>query len=195
MLRSIEELEKVIRHCKKCDLHKYRTNPVVGEGKVPSKLMIVGEAPGRFEDLEGRPFVGPAGKLLTEALQRAGIKREEVYITNVVKCRPPQNRDPTPQEIEACKPYLLFQLDIVNPKVVLCLGRISAETLHKHFGLPWSSISKERGKVKRIGDRLLIATYHPAAVLRRKTLREVFFRDVALAAHLAFGKSLDDFIS
>ncbi len=195
MFRSITELEEAILSCKKCDLHEYRRNPVVGEGPIPSKLMIVGEAPGKYEDLEGRPFVGPAGKLLNEALQRAGVNRSDVYITNVVKCRPPHNRDPTEDEINACKPYLVTQISLVNPRLILCLGRIAGRVLFTHFKLPWSSISKERGKVRKVNGMLIIATYHPAAVLRRKKLREIFFSDVLRAVRLAFGKSIDEFIS
>ena len=178
---SLQELSKAVEACTLCPLHKGRTNPVVGEGPENASAMLVGEAPGRREDETGRPFVGRAGQLLNQLLEEAGLKREEVYITNIVKCRPPNNRDPTEEEKAACSPYLLNQLDIIRPKVVVALGRHSAAFLFQHFSLPWEGITKQRGRPYKVDTLFhhfwLIATYHPASALYRPYLLPMLKED------------------
>ncbi|WFO76167.1 uracil-DNA glycosylase [Desulfurococcaceae archaeon MEX13E-LK6-19] len=180
-----EKLIEEIRQCRKCPLHKTRKNPVPGEGSIETKVMFVGEAPGAREDEEGRPFVGAAGKLLTELLESIGVKREQVYITNVIKCRPPGNRDPTEEEIAACLPYLIRQIKLLQPRVIIALGRHAAKTLFKLAGLTWKNMTAMHGRVHEgviEGIKVkIVATYHPAAALYYPKLRPVLendFRDV-----------------
>lgn len=162
-------MEKEIKNCKKCDLHRYRKNAVPGEGDINTGILLIGEAPGYHEDIQGRPFVGAAGKFLNELLQLVGIKREEVYITNVVKCRPPNNREPNDDEIRICGKYLDKQISIINPKVIITLGNVAKNYIFKKFKLKNEAISKIHGKIYRIrsigGDLLIIPMYHPAAGL------------------------------
>lgn len=143
-----------------------------GDGPIGAKIMFVGEAPGFNEDKQGRPFVGQAGRLLEELLKDIGLRREDVYITNIVKCRPPENRDPMADEIAACEPYLDEQLALFDPRVVVTLGRYS---MAKFF--PGGMISKIHGQPKRDEDRIYYPLYHPAAVLRAEALRPVMFSD------------------
>ncbi len=179
--KAYKDLVRRIMECKRCPLHRTRKNPVPGEGPLNADVMFVGEAPGRNEDEQGRPFVGAAGNLLNKLLEEAGLKRNEVYITNVVKCRPPGNRDPTDEEIEACLPYLVEQIKIIRPRVIVALGRYSARTLFRLAGLKWESMSKQHGRVYDAtiaGVRVkLVATYHPAAALYRPPLRETLAED------------------
>ncbi|MEB2836562.1 MAG: type-4 uracil-DNA glycosylase [Desulfurococcales archaeon] len=176
-------LVDAIRKCRKCPLHLHRKNPVPGEGPLDARVMLVGEAPGRREDETGRPFVGAAGHLLDALLGLAGLKREEVYITNIVKCRPPGNRDPTQAEIRACLPYLLEQIDIIRPGLLIALGRHAGRTLFSLLGRPWRGLSAEhgvpiRGTIKQLGLEVeVIATYHPAAALYNPQLRSVIEED------------------
>jgi len=167
--------------CTKCGLHKYRKNAVPGEGRINATLMFVGEAPGAHEDEEGRPFVGAAGKLLTQLIESIGLKREDVYITNVIKCRPPGNRDPTDDEIEACSPYLVKQIVMIKPKVIVALGRHSARFLFTSAGLKWSSMTAMHGRVYDVEvfgvKARLVATYHPAAALYYPKLKPELERD------------------
>ncbi len=137
------------------------TNLVFGEGNPDCKAMFIGEAPGYYEDLEKRPFVGRGGQLLNQALQSIGWKREDVYITNILKRRPPDNRDPLPEEIEVYKPYLAKQVEIINPKVIVALGRFAM-----NFFLPTAKITRDQGKVFKAGGRLIVPVLHPAAALR-----------------------------
>lgn len=180
---DLEDLNEKIKRCTRCPLHLYRKNAVPGEGSLKLGIMIVGEAPGASEDEEGRPFVGVAGQLLTKTLAKLGISRDDVYITNVVKCRPPGNRTPTREEIEACLPYLLQQIMILKPKRIVALGLISGKTLLKLVGREVDKIGNVRGKCFRgqvAGVNLEIClTYHPAAVLRNPHLKEVFENDLA----------------
>ncbi len=160
---ALQELQKVVRRCAKCELYKTRRNYVFGEGNPYADLMFVGEAPGGEEDKHGRPFVGRAGKLLTELLSEIGLSRDEVYIANVLKCRPPRNRDPKPDEIKACSPYLDKQIKIIQPRLLVALGRFAA------FFLLNRSVTLSRSRLIVYGTRYgskLIVTYHPAAVLR-----------------------------
>ncbi len=183
--RLLEELKKECLNCKKCELHKTRNNVVFGEGDINTPLMFVGEAPGEQEDLEGRPFVGRAGKLLTTILNQFGIDRNKIYIANVLKCRPPNNRDPKPEEIKACFPYLKKQIEIIKPKVILCLGAFAARTI---LNLPEKTpISKIRGKefFSEEFKAYVIPTYHPAFLLRQKRGQEAFREDLKKALKLA----------
>jgi len=180
-----QKLTEEILECKKCRLWKNRKNPVPGEGSLNAKIMFIGEAPGRMEDLEGRPFVGAAGKLLTELLNSIGLRRDEVYITNLVKCRPPQNRDPLPDEIDACSPYLDRQIRLIMPKLIVTLGRHSTKHILSKCGVKVTSITKVRGKIFliKVDDVLIkvIPTYHPAAALynpRMRTFLEEDFKRV-----------------
>ncbi|MEB3806195.1 MAG: uracil-DNA glycosylase [Desulfurococcales archaeon] len=182
------ELVKRIRECTKCPLHTTRRNPVPGEGPLEAEVMLIGEAPGRREDELGRPFVGMAGKLLDELLNEVGMPRRSVYITNVIKCRPPGNRDPRPEEIQACLPYLIRQIQLIRPRIIVALGRISAKTLHDLARLQWKGISKEHGKVKDAviaGVKVkMLATYHPAAALYNPRLRDYIREDLRKASLL-----------
>ncbi|HEY3194815.1 MAG TPA: uracil-DNA glycosylase [Candidatus Dormibacteraeota bacterium] len=162
----MELLHTEIRACVKCGLHATRTQAVPGIGPCPADIMIVGEAPGFNEDRQGEPFVGAAGKLLDTLLARIGLGRSDVYITNVLKCRPPQNRDPMPNEVESCSPYLARQLALIKPKVVLVLGRHALERLLPGQG----SISRIHGSLIRRGDVAYVPLYHPAAALHNGAL-------------------------
>lgn len=161
----LAELERQVRRCQLCDLARTRTNVVFGEGNPQARLVFVGEAPGHEEDLQGRPFVGRAGELLTKIIESErvlGMRREEVYICNILKCRPPGNRTPDPFEIARCLPYLSAQLDIIQPQVVCCLGAVAAQAL---LGTR-EPIGRLRGRMFDFRHGKLIATYHPAYLLR-----------------------------
>ena len=179
----VEELNREIFTCARCHLHRYRKNAVPGEGSTKLGIMIVGEAPGAAEDEAGRPFVGAAGQLLTETLVRLGVSRGDVYITNVVKCRPPDNRTPTREEVEACLPYLLRQITLLRPRRIIALGLVSARTLLSLMGRRVEKMGEVRGRCFRgriAGiETEVCATYHPAAVLRNPKLKDVFVGDVA----------------
>jgi DNA polymerase len=155
-----------VKVCTKCELARSRTHAVPGEGNEHASVMCIGEGPGWHEDQQGRPFVGNAGKFLNELLELAGLKREDVFITNVVKCRPPGNRDPLPDEIAACAPYLDRQIAAINPDVIVTLGRFS---MSRWF--PGERISKIHGQAKRVEGRLIVPMYHPAAALHQAALR------------------------
>lgn len=178
---ELEVVAQEIRACKRCPLHATRKNAVPGEGNPYARIMLVGEAPGYNEDIQGRPFVGAAGNLLNELLRLPGLKREEVFITNVIKCRPPENRDPREEEIEACKPFLIKQLEVIKPPVLVCLGRHSTSTVFKLGGVEFSSIMKARGSLKRLRiagvDVLCLPTLHPAAALYNPRLKGILEAD------------------
>jgi DNA polymerase len=161
-----------IRTCMLCQLSATRTNAVPGEGPLDAEVLLIGEAPGMNEDKQGRPFVGAAGQFLEELLAAAGMQRSDVYICNVLKCRPPGNRDPLPNEIASCKDYLDEQIDLIDPRVVITLGRYS---MARYF--PTLTISRIHGQYKRIDGRFYIPMYHPAAALHQQSLREVILED------------------
>ncbi|MDI6890322.1 MAG: uracil-DNA glycosylase [Thermodesulfovibrionales bacterium] len=160
---TLKALREEIGDCKRCRLSEERTNIVFGEGNPDARLMFIGEAPGREEDLQARPFVGEAGMLLTRLIEKMGFKREDVYIANIVKCRPPMNRDPEKNEIESCRKFVERQIEIINPEVIISLGRISAQTLIGNSGLKMTTI---RGNFFDYKGILLMPTFHPAYLLR-----------------------------
>ncbi|HEX6288733.1 MAG TPA: uracil-DNA glycosylase [Herpetosiphonaceae bacterium] len=170
---ALEEIADEVRRCTACELHKGRTRAVPGEGPVNAEIMFIGEAPGRNEDLQGRPFVGQAGKLLEELLAEIGLTRDDVWIGNVVKCRPPGNRDPQPEEIAACAGYLERQIALLQPKLIATLGRYSME---KFF--PGAKITRVHGQARRDGSRVLIPLFHPAYVLRNMAAMPDAVRDM-----------------
>jgi uracil-DNA glycosylase family 4 len=159
---QLDSLADMVRNCTRCKLCETRTHAVPGEGPADARIMFIGEGPGANEDRTGRPFVGAAGQLLEKLLATIGLTREDVYIANVVKCRPPDNRDPEPDEIEACKPYLGRQLKIIDPHIIVTLGRFAMERW-----LPDKKISRVHGQSFRYGSRLIVPLFHPAAALRR----------------------------
>ena len=169
-----EELYSRVRSCTLCALSRTRILAVPGEGPLTADVMCIGEAPGVNEDKQGRPFVGAAGQFLEELLAAGGLKRPEVYICNVLKCRPPANRDPLPTEIESCRDYLDEQIDLIDPLVIVTLGRFS---MAKFF--PNQSISRIHGQPRLIADRLYMPMYHPAAALHQQSLRSTLLADFA----------------
>ncbi len=173
---SLEEFYREIKDCEKCLLHKSRTNFVFGTGNSRAEVMFVGEAPGRDEDLQGEPFVGRAGQLLNKILAAINFKREEVYIGNILKCRPPENRDPLPDEIEQCEPYLIQQIKLIQPKLICALGRISAQALLKTR----QPLNRLRGRFHDYQGIKLLVTYHPAALLRYPQFKKDTWEDMKL---------------
>ena len=159
---TLSEIKASCESCEKCELCKTRTNVVFGRGNEKASLMFIGEAPGEKEDLSGKPFVGAAGKLLDKYLEAVGIDADEYYIANILKCRPPKNRDPLPEEKEKCIGFLRAQVAEIKPKLIVCLGRIAAMQLIKED----FKITAEHGKMFKKGDTLICAVYHPAALLR-----------------------------
>jgi len=160
---DLPTLKSMISGCTECELYKTRTNFVFGVGNPNAKVMVIGEAPGKDEDEQGEPFVGRAGQLLNKMLIAINFPREEVFIANILKSRPPGNRDPKPDEVAACEPYLFKQIEIIKPKMILCVGRIAGSNLLK---LPDESLAKMRGKVFDFMNAKVMVTYHPAALLR-----------------------------
>jgi len=158
--------------CQKCTLYHSRKKSVPGEGPANAELMFIGEGPGFYENEQGRPFVGAAGQFLDELLTQAGLKRQEVWIGNVVKCRPPGNRDPLPEELSTCDEYLERQIKAINPKVIITLGRYSMAKF-----MPSAKISAVHGQMRQIGNRFVIAMYHPAAALHQGSLKPVLIAD------------------
>lgn len=178
----IEEIANQIKSCKKCQLYKSKTNYVPGEGNPESKIIFIGEAPGSEEDKQGRPFVGKAGKYLTEQIEKIlKIRREDIYITNLIKCRPPNNRDPKEEEIKSCSEWLIKQIEEIKPDLIVTLGRYSTKFIMEYFGLNFTNILKERGNiyiVKRWNKEIyIIPTLHPAAVLYHANWKDLFEKD------------------
>jgi uracil-DNA glycosylase family 4 len=172
--QDLKSIADRVRGCTECRLHLSRKNAVPGEGPPDAAVMFVGEGPGFHENEQGRPFVGAAGRFLEELLASISLTRDDVFICNVVKCRPPGNRDPEPQEIEACSKYLDEQIRVVNPRIIVTLGRFS---MARYF--PGARISAIHGQKRRIGDRTVMAMYHPAAALHQPKLREAIEQDFA----------------
>jgi DNA polymerase len=174
--RKWEELKKEVHNCMKCRLARTRRKVVFGEGNPHSMLMIIGEAPGADEDRQGEPFVGKAGQLLTKMLAAIDVSREEVFIGNILKCRPPSNRDPNQDEIQVCSHFLYRQIELINPQVILALGRFSSAFLLNST----SGIMKLRGKSYKLGDRIVVPTLHPSALLRKEELKRPAWEDLKL---------------
>jgi DNA polymerase len=179
------ELEQRVQQCQACELYRTRTRPVFGVGNIRAQWMVIGEAPGADEDRQGEPFVGRAGQLLNSMLKAMGLAREEVYIANVLKSRPPGNRDPKPEEVRACISYLFRQIELINPRLLLCVGRIAAQSLLNTD----TPIGKLRGKLHSLDtggpvSRPLIVTYHPAYLLRSPVEKRKAWSDLVLAMQM-----------
>jgi uracil-DNA glycosylase family 4 len=173
-MTALTDLAKEVSTCSRCALAQGRTRAVPGEGPTNAAIMFIGEGPGFHEDQQGRPFVGAAGQFLDELLQSIGLTRDKVYITNVVKCRPPGNRDPQPDEIEACRPYLDQQIALIKPAVIVTLGRYSMARV-----FPNEKISAIHGKPRRVGEIVYVPMFHPAAALHQPALRKTVEEDFA----------------
>ncbi len=171
--QSLDEVRELIGDCHRCRLGDTRTTLVFGVGNPHARVVIIGEAPGRNEDLEGEPFVGAAGRLLDELLAHAGLERGDVYIANVLKCRPPGNRDPLPDEMEMCTPFLREQIRVISPDVLVTLGNFATRFVLKTE----APISRLRGRVTRVGRFTVLPIYHPAAAIYDRTKRDVLFSD------------------
>ena len=185
-VKSLDAIAKLVEKCTRCDLYKTATNPVPGEGNHKAEFVCVGEAPGATEDETGRPFVGAAGQLLDKILSAIDLKREDVFICNVLKHRPPGNRNPAPDEVKACSPYLVRQIELIKPKVILALGTFAAQTLLDTK----TPIGKLRGAVHRYYGVPLIVTYHPAALLRNPAWKRPTWEDVQLARRVLDGAAV-----
>lgn len=203
---KMEEWRRIIRDidgCRKCQISLTRKNPVPGEGNLNADIMFIGEAPGSREDELGRPFVGAAGNLLTKLIEEIGLKRDDVFIGNVLKCRPPGNRDPTEEEIENCLPFLLKQIKLIRPKVIVTLGRYSAMIISRLAGIKFKGITRERGMVRKISlldfNITFLPTYHPAAALYKPPLLKALKEDFNKLLNIIRGnmndrkKTLDQF--
>ena len=171
-MNSLEEIDARVRACTECPLSEGRTHAVPGEGANNARVIFIGEAPGYQEDQQGRPFVGPAGRFLDELLGSIGLKREDVFIANMIKCRPPNNRDPLPTEVAACTKYLDRQIELLRPDLIVTLGRYA---MNKYF--PKESISRVRGKVRSKDGQRILPLLHPAAALHQGSLRESIEQD------------------
>ena len=169
---TLAQIAGEVAKCTNCGLHHSRKHAVPGEGPATSEIMFIGEGPGFHENEQGRPFVGAAGKFLDELLAQANLKRTDVWIGNVVKCRPPENRDPQPDELSACNVYLERQIASINPKIIITLGRYSMAKF-----MPGVKISQVHGQMRRVGDRFVIAMFHPAAALHQAALKPSIMAD------------------
>lgn len=180
---ALAQLEAEVRRCTACPLHKGRTHAVPGDGPFDAQIMFIGEAPGFHEDQQGVPFVGAAGQFLNELLEQIGIDRATVYITNVIKCRPPGNRDPKIEEVEACQSYLDRQIELIDPEIVVTLGRHSMAR-----AFPNEKISAVHGQARRVGEQIYLPMYHPAAALHQPSLRSTVEADVQILRDLLDGE-------
>ncbi len=169
---DLRQVARAVHDCVRCPLYQGRSRAVAGEGPANAQIMFIGEGPGFNEDKQGRPFVGAAGQFLEELLHGIGFKRDEVFITNVVKCRPPNNRDPEAEELAACKGYLDRQVELIDPKVIVTLGRFS---MYRYF--PGASITKIHGQAQQVGHRLIVPMFHPAAALHQPKWRPLLIED------------------
>lgn len=170
----LQAIAQEVRVCTRCPLHQGRTHAVPGEGLATAEIMLIGEGPGFHEDRQGRPFVGNSGKFLTQLLAQAGLKRSDVWIGNVVKCRPPNNRDPQPVELQACADFLDRQIEAINPKIIITLGRFS---MGKFF--PGARITRVHGQMRLVNGRFVIPMFHPAAALHNPKYRPLIMADFA----------------
>jgi DNA polymerase len=170
---TLEQLFESIKDCRRCSLAENRTNLVLGAGDERAEIMFVGEAPGFHEDKQGEPFVGPAGKLLDQLLHSIGLDRKQVYIANTLKCRPPENRDPTPEELETCTPFLYKQIELIDPRIICTLGNHATKILLKTS----TGITQLHGKLVRKGTLTFVPLFHPAAALHKPPLKSVLIED------------------
>jgi DNA polymerase len=177
---TLAEVRKELGDCKRCELHRTRRTVVFGEGNEKAALMFIGEGPGYDEDVQGRPFVGKAGQLLTKIIESIRLPREEVYIANIIKCRPPQNRNPEPDEIQCCNPFLMKQIRVIRPRIICALGTFSAQTLLKTD----TKISALRGKIFDLEGIKVIPTFHPAFLLRNPERKREVWEDMKKIAEL-----------
>jgi len=171
---TLAQIAKEVSVCRNCELHHSRKKAVPGEGPAHAEIMFIGEGPGFHENEQGRPFVGAAGKFLDQLLAQAGVTRADVWIGNVVKCRPPENRDPLPEELSACDTYLERQIEAINPSIIVTLGRFSMGKF-----MPGAKISQVHGEMRKIGNRYVIAMFHPAAALHQAALKPAILADFA----------------
>jgi DNA polymerase len=178
-MTELEQLAEQVRACRMCRLAQGRVRAVPGEGPEDADILFIGEAPGFNEDRQGRPFVGASGNLLEQLIASLGLTRKQVYIANVIKCRPPENRDPLPDELDACRPYLDRQVELIRPKLVITLGRFS---LARYF--PGQSITRIHGQIRHEGDQAIVPMFHPAAALRNPQWMEEMKQDFAQLAPL-----------
>ncbi len=187
-MSALSELYQEIALCRQCEIAKYRTNVVPGEGAENADILFIGEAPGWHEDQQGRPFVGPAGQFLDELLASINLKREQVYIANVIKCRPPENRDPLPIEIRNCRKWLEKQIELISPRMIVTLGRYSMAMF-----FPGKGISKIHGTAQKWDNVIYYAMYHPAAALHQQSLRQAIEADMLkIPSLLAEAKSVTE---
>lgn len=177
-MNSLEEIDARVRACTDCPLSEGRTHAVPGEGANDARIIFIGEAPGYQEDQQGRPFVGPAGRFLDQLLEGIGLKREDVFIANMIKCRPPNNRDPLPTEVASCTKYLDRQIELLHPDLIVTLGRYA---MNKYF--PKESISRVRGRVRNKDGQRILPLLHPAAALHQASLRESIEQDFRAISH------------
>jgi uracil-DNA glycosylase family 4 len=173
-VQTLDEIRRELGDCRRCKLHRTRRTIVFGEGNEKAKLMLIGEGPGYDEDVQGRPFVGKAGQLLTKIIQSIHLEREEVYITNIIKCRPPQNRNPEPDEIQSCHPFLQKQIQSIQPKMICALGTFAAQTLLSTN----AKITALRGRFFDLGGIQVLPTYHPAYLLRNPERKREVWEDM-----------------
>ena len=176
---TLDDIANEIRQCQLCPLHQTRGNAVPGEGNDSASVMLIGEGPGEQEDQQGRPFVGPSGNLLNDCLKTAGMPRERIFLTNTVKCRTPNNRNPQPNEIAACRPYLERQIRALNPTLIVAAGKIAAEQF-----IPNIKISQQNGVVHSVDDRFIYPVIHPAALLHNRSWKPQFEKDLAALPEL-----------
>jgi len=178
---KMENISYLVSNCKKCDLYKTRNKPVVGDGSEDADIMFIGEAPGYNEDMQGIPFVGKAGRILDELLDSVELKREEIYIANILKCRPEENRNPSKDEIENCSVYLNKQIEIIQPKIIVPLGNFACKFIFEKFGLKYDNISKIHGKaykIKTIFEEIIILPmFHPAVATYNPNTKHILIED------------------
>ena len=179
--KEFEKLFSLVKNCKDCDLWKNRQNPVLGGGSINAKIMFIGEAPGLNEDIQGRPFVGRAGKILDEMLESINLKRKDVYIANILKCRPPENRNPLENEIESCTKYLDKQIGKIQPELIVTLGSFATSYIFEKFNIKFEKIGMIHGKIFNLntifGKQIVIPIYHPAVATYNPNAKEILLKD------------------
>ena len=179
--QEMKNIADLVKNCKKCNLWKTRNKPVIGDGSEDADIMFIGEAPGYNEDRQGLPFVGKAGGVLDQLLESVGLQRQDVYIANILKCRPPKNRNPFESEIVTCTRYLNKQIEIIQPKLIISLGNFASSFTFKKFGLKYDKISSVHGKIFQIntifGDKKIIPMYHPAVATYNPNIKDILIKD------------------